>query len=68
TFLREHPDQTLLVHANRVATDPVVVPTQALGPGVAALPTVVGSAASVTGDQVSLPGAAGVSLYTVTSP
>ncbi|MGD9960971.1 glycoside hydrolase family 13 protein, partial [Nocardioides sp.] len=67
TFLREHHDQTLLVHANRVATDPVVVPTQALGPGVAALPTVVGSAASVTRDQVSLPRAAGVSHYTVTS-
>ncbi len=65
TFLREHADEVVLVHANRTDTDPVSLPSPALGPGVAVLPTVLGSTASVVDDQVTLPGTAGVSVYAV---
>ncbi len=42
TFLREHPDQTLLVHATREQTSPVSLPRIALGPAVTSLDPLVG--------------------------
>ncbi|CUR59476.1 putative Alpha amylase catalytic region [metagenome] len=63
TFVREHADEVLLVHANRTDTGEVSLPSHALGPGGAALTTVVGSAASVQGEEIVLPGTRGVSVY-----
>lgn len=64
TFLREHPDQTLLVHAVRRPAAPVDLPLHALGPG-PSLDTVVGAAATVAGGVLTLPGEAGVSVHVV---
>jgi alpha-glucosidase len=66
TFLREHPDQTVLVHATREQTAPVTLPVGALGPAVTALDTLTGSPATVAGTAVTLPGdGPGVSVHVV---
>lgn len=63
TFLREHPDETLLVHAVRSPTEPVSLPTAALGPDVR-LETLLGEAAVVTSTAVVLPGrVSGVAVH-----
>ncbi len=65
TYLREHPDQTLLVHANRTATDPVSIPAGALGPGAPTLEVLTGPSATVADGTLTLPGDAGVAVYAV---
>jgi alpha-glucosidase len=64
TFLREHPDQTLLVHAVRRPCAPVSLPAHALGPD-AELTTLAGAPAEVAGGTLILPGETGVSLHVV---
>ena len=56
TYLREHPDETLLVHATRRATDPVTLPASALGPGVTHLRTLVGPPVEISEGSLILPG------------
>ena len=63
-FLREHPDQTVLVHAVRRGTDAVELPLHALGPD-PTLTTLVGAAATVASATLTLPGEAGVSVHEV---
>jgi alpha-glucosidase len=66
TFLREHPDQTLLVHANRSATTPVTLPLGAFDPGLTCLDPLTGPPAGLTDREVILPGATpGVAVYVV---
>ncbi|MBB6627215.1 glycoside hydrolase family 13 protein [Nocardioides sp. KIGAM211] len=55
TFLREHPDQTLLVHATRAAGPEVRLPLAALGPD-PVVTTLVGPPARVVADELVLPG------------
>ena len=64
TFLREHPDETLLVHAVRRPTDAVTVPAHALGPD-ASLTALVGDGAEVVDGVLTLPGTAGVAVHRV---
>ncbi|RYB89177.1 glycoside hydrolase family 13 protein [Nocardioides glacieisoli] len=64
TFLREHPDQTVLVHAVRRGTDAVELPLHALGPD-PTLTTLVGAAATTASSTLTLPGEAGVSVHEV---
>jgi alpha-glucosidase len=66
TFVREHPDEILLVHAVRQAAAPASIPAHALGPAVGLI-RLVGSAADVSGSTVVLPGDQGVSVHAVTS-
>ena len=64
TFLREHPDQTLLVHANRSATAPLTLPLGALDPGLAGVEPLAGPPVELTDRAVVLPGdGPGVCLY-----
>ncbi|MGI8645254.1 MAG: alpha-amylase family glycosyl hydrolase, partial [Nocardioides sp.] len=65
TYLREHPDQTLLVHANRTDTGPVLIPATALGPGIAALEPLTGPPAVVADGTITLPGDCGVAVHLV---
>ena len=66
TFLREHRDQTLLVHATREQTSPVALPRIALGPAVTSLEPLVGPPASLDATTVTLPGdGPGVAVYVV---
>ena len=67
TYLREHPDQTLLVHANRTGAAPVTIPAAALGPGGISLEPLTGPPASVTDGTVTLPGDGSVTVYLVDS-
>lgn len=64
TFLREHPGQTLLVHAVRRPTEPVDLPLHALGPA-PALRCLTGATSSVADGRLTLPGEPGVSLHEV---
>jgi alpha-glucosidase len=64
TFLREHPDETVLVHAVRRPAPAVDLPLHALGPS-PALDSVVGAAAVIADGVLTLPGAAGVSVHVV---
>ena len=64
TFPREHPEQTLLVHAVRRGTDAVELPLHALGPD-PTLSTLVGAAATTASSTLTLPGEAGVSVHEV---
>ena len=64
TFLREHPDQTLLVHAVRRSTAPVELPLHALGPDVR-LHTLLGAPVGAAQGVLTLPGEAGVSAHEV---
>lgn len=65
TFVREHPEQTLLVHAVRRSTGAVALPRHALGPG-AGLRNLVGAPIGPgTDGLVALPGEVGVSVHEV---
>ena len=68
TYLREHPDQTLLVHANRDDTAPVSIPLGAFDSGLATVEALVGASAELTGDALVLPGTAGVSVHVLRVP
>ena len=56
TYLREHPDETLLVHVNRSATGSTRVPAAALGPGLRGFASIQGPVPVVEGPHVVLPG------------
>ena len=63
-YLREHPEQTLLVHAARATGDPVSIPLGALDPRIADLETLTGSTAELTDAAVILTAAGpGVSVH-----
>jgi len=63
-YLREHPEQTLLVHAARATGDPVSIPLGALDPRIADLETLTGSTAELTDTAVILTAAGpGVSVH-----
>ena len=64
TFLREHPDQALLVHAVRRPCAEVELPAHALGPETG-LTTLAGAAAEVRDGTLILPGGPGVSVHVV---
>lgn len=64
TYLREHPDETLLVHAVRRPADAVALPAGALGPD-ASLTALAGDAAGVVDGVLRLPGTTGVSVHRV---
>ena len=64
TFLREHPDQTLLVHAVRRDTEAVELPLHALGPD-PHLTTLVGAAATTGVLDADPARQAGVSVHEV---
>jgi alpha-glucosidase len=57
TFLREHPDQRVLVHVARAAHPPVALPLRALGiAGERHVRVLHGAPARVSGDELLLPG------------
>lgn len=64
TFVREHPDQTVLVHAVRRPCDDVVLPAHALGPA-PDVTTVEGAAVGLADGALTLPGDVGVSVHLV---
>lgn len=64
TFLREHPEETLLVHAVRRPCAPVALPAHALGPD-ASPSALVGDAAQVADGVLTLPGTPGVAVHRV---
>ncbi len=64
TFLREHDDETLLVHAVRRPAGPVSLPAHALGPDLV-LETLAGAPATVAGSELLLPGTPGASVHLV---
>ncbi len=57
TYLREHPDQTVLVHVTRCETSPVTLPLSALGRPGARLEPLEGNGLEQDGDTVTLSGA-----------
>jgi alpha-glucosidase len=65
TYLREHPEQTVLVHLTRAQTAPTFVPLAALGPDVRGFTTIAGAQPRVEGDHVVLPGDGPASLAAV---
>ncbi|MDR7252877.1 alpha-glucosidase [Nocardioides sp. BE266] len=64
TFLREHPEETLLVHAVRRTAPAVELPLHALGPD-PRLQALVGADAVSAGSVLTLPGEPGVSIHVV---
>ncbi len=56
TYVREHPEQTVLVHLTRAQTAPTSVPLAALGPDVRGFTAIAGAQPRVEGDHVVLPG------------
>ena len=56
TYLREHPEQTVLVHLTRAPTAPTSVPLAALGPDVRGFTAIAGAQPWVEGAHVVLPG------------
>ncbi len=56
TFVREHPDESVLVHVTRSQGDPVAIPATALGPLVSGLTAVVGEPPTLLDGTVTLPG------------
>ena len=64
TFLREHPDETLLVHAVRRSAAPVELPLHALGAAVG-LETLIGAPVGTAQGVLTLAGEAGVSVHVV---
>jgi len=67
TYLREHPEQTVLVHLTRAPTSPTRVPLGALGPDVRGVTSLVGEWPVVEGDHLVLPGAGPAALAVVVS-
>ena len=65
TYLREHPEQTVLVHLTRAQTAPTSLPLAALGPDVRGFTTISGAQPRVEGDHVLLPGDGPASLAAV---
>ena len=61
TYLREHDDETLLVHVARAVHSVVELPLAHLG----GLRPLLGAEPDVRGDVVRLPGGAGASVYVV---
>lgn len=57
TFVREHPEETVLVHVNRQESAPVVLPLTALGRPDARLEVLAGEACEVGASGLVLPGA-----------
>jgi alpha-glucosidase len=56
TYVREHPDQTVLVHLTRAACAPTVLPVAALGAEVRGCTVVHGAAPDVDGGHWVLSG------------
>jgi alpha-glucosidase len=56
TYLREHPEQTVLVHVTRAATSPTEIPLAVLGPDVRGCTAVAGAEPVIRGDVLVLPG------------
>jgi alpha-glucosidase len=56
TYLREHPDEVLLVHVARAAHEPVSLPAGAVRPGVRTVDPVHGEPALLRGDRLVLQG------------
>jgi alpha-glucosidase len=56
TFLREHPDETVLVHLTRATGAPTALPLSALAPEVRCLTVLHGAGPDLDGDQLVLPG------------
>lgn len=56
TFLREHPEETVLVHAVRARTEAVTLPLAALGAGSRSVVALEGTAPQVTGSALTLTG------------
>ena len=67
TYLREHPEQTVLVHLTRAPTSPTRVPLRALGPDVRGVSSIVGEWPVVEDDHLVLPGAGPAALAVVVS-
>ena len=65
TYLREHPEQTVLVHLTRAPTRATRVPLRALGPDVRGVTSIVGEWPVVEGDHLLLPGAGPAALAVV---
>jgi alpha-glucosidase len=56
TYLREHPDETVLVHLTRALCEPTVVPLRALGVHVRGCAVIQGIAPDLAGDRLVLSG------------
>ncbi len=56
TYLREHPDQTVLVHLTRAETAPTEIPLAALGSGIWALTPIAGARPMIKNGLLVLPG------------
>ena len=55
TYLREHPEETVLVHVNRSATGPTALPLASLGADVREVTWLVGEG-KVADGKLELPG------------
>ena len=67
TYLREHPEQTVLVHLTRAACEPTRLPLAAFGPGVRGFEAIQGAAPVVSEGAVVLPGDGPAALAAVVS-
>ena len=56
TYLREHPEQTVLVHLTRAATGPTRLPLRTLGAHVRGFTSIAGATPAVEGTDLVLPG------------
>ncbi len=56
TYLREHPDETLLVHVTRATAEPVTLPAAALGPRLRDPVAVAGAPPLLADGRLTLPG------------
>ena len=56
TYLREHPDETVLVHLTRAPCEPTVLPVQALGADVRGCAVIQGTIPEVDGGRLVLSG------------
>ncbi len=65
TYLREHPEQTVLVHLTRAPTQATRVPLRALGPDVRGVTSIGGEWPVVEGGDLVLPGAGPAALAVV---
>jgi alpha-glucosidase len=68
TYLREHPEQTVLVHLTRATTSPTRLPLRALGPDVHQVTPLHGAAPTVDGDSLVLAGQGPGALAAVVGP
>jgi alpha-glucosidase len=56
TYLREHPDETLLVHVTRAPAEPVTLPVASLGARVRDAVAVAGAPPLLADGRLTLPG------------